>query len=483
MTRKKKACFYGRYSSERQNETSIYAQRGAVEDYCQSNGYELVTEYVDEALTGTNMNREGFQNMLEDSRNNPDWDTIIVYDYSRLFRNFPDAVAVKEEWRRRGIKTVSVTEKYSEVPIMEIITDYSNAEYSKMTARKTHAGMILKAKQGKHCGGVCPLGYRLDVGTGNVVVDELEEDTVKEIFRMYNLGYSYNRMAKELNDRGLKTKTGKKFSKNSFYHILTQEKYIGTYRWNKRQGKNLDGKRNNRAYKPEDEQIIIEGGYPAIISKELFEQTQQRLKENGGGQSDSKSRNHYMLSSLKILKCAHCGAYMVGKVTTSHGKKYTSYSCPNHKGKTCPMKDINTEGLDRYVAAKLVTHYIPKDRLDEVNKLCQNNAENRDRQALQKKIRNLQKSINTLSQNLQYQTSETLVQKLISLENERDAYKEELAHMTEELLLIDSSNLTDVRRSVSQMLRDSDSPNVKEFLRSAIDEILVGEEEVVVNLR
>jgi len=61
------AALYARFSSDNQREESIDAQIRACREYAKSNGLEVVNVYTDSAKTGTNSNREGFQNMIADS--------------------------------------------------------------------------------------------------------------------------------------------------------------------------------------------------------------------------------------------------------------------------------------------------------------------------------------------------------------------------------------------------------------------------------
>ncbi|MBQ8637420.1 MAG: recombinase family protein, partial [Clostridia bacterium] len=63
----KKAVVYARYSSHRQGEQSIEGQLAAAYKYANENGYKIVHEYIDRAMTGRNDNREQFQKMLKDT--------------------------------------------------------------------------------------------------------------------------------------------------------------------------------------------------------------------------------------------------------------------------------------------------------------------------------------------------------------------------------------------------------------------------------
>ena len=52
---------YARYSSDKQQESSIVVQLAAIRRFCEMHDIELIHEYVDEAQTGTNANRKEFQ--------------------------------------------------------------------------------------------------------------------------------------------------------------------------------------------------------------------------------------------------------------------------------------------------------------------------------------------------------------------------------------------------------------------------------------
>ena len=58
------AAAYARYSTEHQTENSIEAQLNGINDYCRSHDIEVVRTYIDEAQSGTNTNRSGFQSLI-----------------------------------------------------------------------------------------------------------------------------------------------------------------------------------------------------------------------------------------------------------------------------------------------------------------------------------------------------------------------------------------------------------------------------------
>ncbi len=69
---------YARFSSGKQHETSIEGQLKECYAYAQRNGYTVIAEYIDRALTGTNDNRPDFQRMIADSAKKQ-FQGVLVY--------------------------------------------------------------------------------------------------------------------------------------------------------------------------------------------------------------------------------------------------------------------------------------------------------------------------------------------------------------------------------------------------------------------
>lgn len=82
----KTAVIYARYSSDRQTEQSIEGQVRVCNDYAERNGILIVNQYIDRATTGTNDNRDAFQQMLKDS-DKKQFDFVLVYKLDRFSRN------------------------------------------------------------------------------------------------------------------------------------------------------------------------------------------------------------------------------------------------------------------------------------------------------------------------------------------------------------------------------------------------------------
>ena len=91
---KSNSVIYARYSSHSQNEQSIETQVEICKSYAKKNNLKIVQVYEDKAKSGTNDNREAFQQMLSDS-SNKGFSHVIVYNLSRFARNSYESVNEK----------------------------------------------------------------------------------------------------------------------------------------------------------------------------------------------------------------------------------------------------------------------------------------------------------------------------------------------------------------------------------------------------
>ena len=475
------AVAYMRYSSDNQTENSIQYQRNAIIAYCYQKNITLMHEYVDEAFTATNDRRPQFQAMIKDALNKPEWDTILVYDLSRFARNNSDAVYYTNQLNDVDIELVSITQEFgndNEGWLLAGVMNLLNEYYSRNNGKTAFAGMKVKAMEGKHSGGKPPLGYDLDVNK-RLIVNPTEAEAVKLIFDMVEQNYSYNQIADYLNRKGYRTKSGNSFKKNSIISILQQEKYTGKFIWNKVKHKNSKGKRNSHAEKPLDEQVRKDDGCPVIISKEQFERVQNLIASRARGRASSKSRHHYMLSGLKVLKCAECGSYMIGAIRSSHSNKYPVYYCPKHKNKECSVREIKTENLDKMVAKKLAYDFVKRSDLDEIFKRVELSE---IAQSLRNRLLGKEKEISNLVKVAAKCSDTMVIDKLKALSEERKAIEAEIARQEKNVTMIANSDKVSIAKKLAKMLVESDDPDVRAYLTKNIEEILVDNEEIKITL-
>ena len=475
------AVAYMRYSSNNQTEKSIERQRLDISAYALVHNIKVVKEYVDEACTGTNDRRDEFQDLIKDVRSNPTWKKVLVSDMSRFSRLFLDFSKYYAELEDRDIELISVTENFDKSPEGRLalgIATVFNDFYSRNLAKHTFSGLRLKANQAQHCGGVPPLGYKLN-HDGKLIIEEEEAKIVKLIFDLYEVNYSYTKMAKVLNDRGYTSKNGKPFTKNSFFSILTQEKYIGTYIWNKAREKNNSGRRNSHKHKPTEKQIILYDAIPAIISKEQFDKVQAMIATRKNGTASSKCRYFYLLAGIDKLKCAECGANLVGNIQRSHGKKYIQYVCPNSRGGTCTVRGIRADHLNKFVVNAVVKDIYEREDLANIFNSIDDKEEIT---RLKNKLFGLEKASKNILQALRQCASSELTDELRQISEEKKIVKNEIDKLSEEQIKMTAKNRKEICKDIAKAMIKSESLEVKQYLAYVIDSIVVSNNDIELSL-
>ena len=346
------AC-YGRYSTSLQREESLSAQLRAMKKYCEEKGWIIVKCYMDRACSGATDKRPQFQQMIADSDTH-EFDIVLVHQLSRFARSRYDSNIYKNRLRKNGVRLCSVLERIDDSPesiLLEGLLEAINEFYVANIARESMKGMKENAYKALHNGGCPGLGYNVDE-TKHLVINEEEAKIVAMIFGMYIAGYSCKSIADTLNEDGYCTKAGNPFTKCAVITILRNEKYTGVYIYNKREAKSYDHKRPYRD-KPAEEIIRIEGGIPAIISRDIWEAAQNRRMNKSGRLVITKAMH---LLSGKI-RCGICGAAMQGTIRHRKGKEpFGNYVCRTKPAECDNFKEIDSDSLERCIIDLVHAH-------------------------------------------------------------------------------------------------------------------------------
>lgn len=348
-----KVAAYARYSTENQTENSIAAQLDAIIKFCQANNHTITATFIDEARSGTNTQREGFQQLLQGAQRR-DFEGVVIYDISRGSRDVADWFNFRKEMQLLKIKVICATENLGDLSnpndfLVELINVGLGQHMVLQTRQKSIAGVAVKANQGVFLGGYPPLGY--DAVDGKYVVNTHEAAAVKTIFEMYADGGSYKQIIEKLAAQGYKGKRGRPIGKNSLHSILTNERYIGVYSWNKRTVKYM-GKWAGGAANPHA--VRIENAITPLIDMRTWERVQERMKSNKRAQNSAKYT--YLLSGLVV--CGECGAAYTGR-TTVNGKNSICrcYACGNkYRTRTCKAKNVNADELETAIVNELINY-------------------------------------------------------------------------------------------------------------------------------
>lgn len=335
---------YARYSSHSQKDTSIEDQVADIEVYCRQNNLRIVHVYADRHLSGKTDDRPQFQQMIKDAAHHR-WSYVVVWKTDRFARNRYDSANNKYKLKRHGVRVLSAKESIPDGPegiLLESVLEGSAEYYSANLAQNIRRGMNSNAQLCKANSGSFPLGY-CKGPDGRYAIREDEAEIVREIYRKVAEGVPFVQLQNEFNARGLRTKLGNLWNKNSFRRILRNEVYIGVYRFS---------------------DVRIEGGVPAIIDKDLFMEVQHKLNTKKNPQGRHRENGEFMLTGK--LFCGHCGSYMIGTSGTSrHGNKYYYYSCQNNRQNLgCEQKSVRRDWLERLVVSATLDYVLQDDVIE-----------------------------------------------------------------------------------------------------------------------
>lgn len=360
------AAAYARYSTDHQTENSIEYQLKEIRQYCREHDITITATFTDEAESGTNTDRPGFQQLMEAARRR-EFDAVVIYDISRGSRDVGDWFTFRKAMMVLGVNVISATQRLGDLEngqdfLLELLTVGMGHAEVLGTRQKSIDGVAVKAREGKFLGGVAPLGY--DIVNGAYVVNQEEARAVRTIFSMYADGKSYSAILEAV--KGTTGKRGQPLGKNSLHSILKNERYIGTYTWNKRKVKRF---RKWAGGVPNPACVRLEGIIPAIIDNDTWDRVQKRMNDNKRNASN-KAVHTYLLSGL--IECESCGATFVGH-TSRNAKGYENrrYICGNkYRTRTCDAKTINADEIEVFVVSNLKEYLLQTDFQEEAQRIA-----------------------------------------------------------------------------------------------------------------
>ncbi len=373
----RRAAAYVRVSTRKQadNELSLAEQQEEIRAWAEANGVELVTTFVEEGASGTTDRRPQLQRMVREIGSGAlRVDLVLVWSYSRFFRNAEEFAAYKLRLARHGVQLQSVTQDFGTGPHADLILQILTAidQYaSQINAEQVKLVMRANAEQGWWNGSRPPFGYQAapDRQVGRkmkkrLVPDPDEAAVVVRIFRLYAHGeegsgpQGLKAIASRLNGEGVRLR-GKRFLTSTIADILQRTTYIGEHLYNVRDS------RTGRIRPPEE---WIRIPCPPIVERPLFEAVQARLAINRPKVTAPRRVNGPTLLG-QIGRCGEpgCGAGLL--LVTGKGGRYRYLTCQTKRTQAadaCTLRNFRLADVDDAVIAAIEQRILGPERLREL---------------------------------------------------------------------------------------------------------------------
>lgn len=323
-----KVAIYARYSSDNQRDASIADQFRMCRLHAEKQGWHIVEEYSDHAISGASLIRPGIQALMADAMGGR-FDLILAEAMDRLSRDQEDIAGIFKRMSYADVKMFTLSE--GEVTHLHVgLKGTMNALFLKDLADKTRRGQRGRVEAGKSGGGNA-YGYdvvkKFDANgepiRGDRTINEFQAEVVRRIFRDYAAGKSAKTIAFALNKEGIPAPSGGDWGFSTINGnpkrgngILNNEMYVGKIVWNRQRFVKdpSTGKRQARP-NPEEEWVIQEAPELRILDDDLWSAVKARQEKNKiarkeNGEADlsrinTRRRPKYLFSGL--TKCSCCG--------------------------------------------------------------------------------------------------------------------------------------------------------------------------------
>lgn len=334
---------YVRVSTEEQAQEgySIRAQEQKLKDYSRIKEWGVYKVYMDDGISGKNIeDRPAIQEMITDIQNGK-VNNVLVFKIDRLTRNTADLIYLVNLFNAYDCAFNSLSESIdtqtaSGRMFIKIIGIFAEFERENIIER-TKIGFERKVREGYTLATRTPsYGYDRKIGEKIQTINEFEASIVREVFDMFvNKNMSCLEIANSLNERKIPTKENAVWHTRTIKNMLTNCNYVGRVRY---------------ATKDENRHFEAEGAHEPIISKELYEETQNLIQKISVKSYTKRPKEDSYYSG--ILFCAKCGGKM-----TSHGNYRKDkngnidvgrdYRCSNYIKKTCSASNVSHKKVEQ----------------------------------------------------------------------------------------------------------------------------------------
>ena len=346
---------------------SITNQKAILKKYADDNGFRNTVCYVDDGVSGTTFERDGFKAMMADIEAGK-VGTVITKDLSRLGRDYlKTGEYIEIIFPDHDVRYIAINDNVDSAKSENELMAFKNIFndwYARDCSKKIRAVFKAKGQSGKHLSS--PIyGYKHSDTDKNLwVIDDESAEVVRKIFQLCIEGYGPAQIARILTEEGIPTPTAYALSQGrdnghrnaklhrwgmeTIAHILDKPEYCGhtvNFRTHVKSYKN-----KKRVDNPKEDWLIFENTHEAIITQQEFDLVQE-LRRHKHRPTKIEEINPFS----GVCFCADCGKklYLCRATTMTVNQEHLKCGTYAKDKGTCSAHFIRTAVLREIVLGEL----------------------------------------------------------------------------------------------------------------------------------
>ena len=330
---KTKYFLYARKSTEDEERQvmSIEAQLAELAEFAKRENIEIVETFI-ESKSAKKPGREIFNEMIQKIHASKEPVGILAWHPDRLARNSVDGGQIIYSIDISKIVSLRFpTFWFEPTPqglFMLQVAFGQSKYYSDNLSENVKRGIRQKLRRGEWPS-KAPLGYVNNQKTRNIEPHEIRAKIIVRAFEEFSEGkYTLESLGKRLAEFGLESKNRTPLAKATIQRMLTNVAYIGLI------------KHGNEIY---------ESNYQPILSRQLFEAVQRKLKERARPRHSNKRHDFPFVG---LLHCGECGGMITAQFAKGNGGIYRYYRCTKKFG-SCSQPYIGENQLAKQLESLL----------------------------------------------------------------------------------------------------------------------------------
>ena len=462
-------CRLSRDDGTESESNSIGNQKKLLSQKAKEMGLTDTKYYVDDGYTGTNFNRPGFQQLIDDIEIGL-VSAVMVKDLSRLGRdyvsvgNYTDSYFPEHNIRFIAVNdAIDSDEGESEIaPFKNIL----NEMYARDISKKIRSSHRLRGSMGEPLSQP-PYGYmKSSENKKKWIIDPEAATVVKSIFKMCLDGKGNETIARELQENkvlipmaywrskglnrgGKKTQTNPyKWCKTTVQKILSQQEYCGDIINFKTYSKSFKNKR--RIENSKENWAVFKDVNEPIIDRETFETVQKFISKTKRRAPKKENGERSIFNGL--IYCGDCHSKMRYHTSTSN-KEIHYFTCSDNKVDyrgNCPGRHyVRADALEEVVELELrrLVEMLEIDESYFAQLLLRKNDEEREKEKnfLESELQKAIARSNTVSQLYEKLYEDNVIGKV------SDEWFVELSHKYEKERMDLKAKIADTRHKIEEL--------------------------------